>query len=62
VRYEKCDNSDASQAMVGLEVYIVVDQTVDEDAAVTINDIKCGVITEIIGVGKVRVRIENYAG
>ena len=55
------NGGDASQALVGQEVYIVDDQTVDEDAAVTTNDVKCGVISEFISVSKVRVRIDNYA-
>jgi hypothetical protein len=55
------NGGDATQALLGQEVYIVDDQTVDEDAAVTTNDIKCGVITEVISVSKVRVRIDNYA-
>lgn len=60
--YELAYNGgDATQALLGQEVYIVDDQTVDEDAAVTTNDIKCGVITEVISVSKVRVRIDNYA-
>ena len=51
----------ASQAIVGKEAYIVDNQTVDEDAQVTTNDVKCGVITEFLSVGLVRVRIDNYA-
>lgn len=54
------NGGDAGQAIVGKEVYIVDNQTVDEDALVTTNDIKCGVITEIISATQVRVRIDNY--
>ncbi|MGB9588779.1 MAG: hypothetical protein ACPL7O_11425 [Armatimonadota bacterium] len=54
-------NGDASQAIVGRECYIVDNQTVDEDALEVINDIKCGVITEVVGTSQVRVRIDNYA-
>jgi hypothetical protein len=60
--YELAYNGgDATQALVGLEVYIVDDQTVDEDAGVTTQDIKCGVISEVVSAGRVRVRIDNYA-
>ena len=55
------NGGDATQALVGQEVYIVDDSTVDEDATVTTNDIKCGVISEFISTTKVRVRIDNYA-
>jgi len=55
------NGGDAGQALLGLEVYVVDDQTVDEDAAVTTNDIKCGVISEVVSATKVRVRIDNYA-
>lgn len=55
------NGGDATQALVGQEVYIVDDQTVDEDATVTTVDIKCGVISEFISTTKVRVRIDNYA-
>lgn len=55
------NGGDATQALVGQEVYVVDDQTVDEDAAVTTQDLKCGVITEVVSVSKVRVRIDNYA-
>jgi len=34
---------------------------VGEDAAVTTQDLKCGVITEVVGAGRVRVRVDNYA-
>lgn len=51
---------DATQALLGKEVYIVDNQTVDEDALVTTNDIKCGVISEVLSAGTVRVRIDNY--
>lgn len=55
------NGGDASQSIVGRECYIVDNQTVDEDALEVINDIKCGVITEVVGTGQVRVRIDNYA-
>jgi len=55
------NGGDATQALVGLEVYVVDDQTVDEDAAVTTQDLKCGVITEVVSAGRVRVRVDNYA-
>jgi hypothetical protein len=51
----------ASQPIIGKEVYIVDNQTVDEDPLVTANDIKCGVITEIVNANTVRVRIDGYA-
>ena len=50
----------ASQASVGKEVCITDNQTVD-DAATTTNDIKCGVIAEVLSASLVRVRIDNYA-
>jgi hypothetical protein len=52
---------DATQALVGQEAYIQDDQTVDEDAALTTNDVKCGVITEVVSTTRVRVRIDGYA-
>jgi len=55
------NGGDATQALVGAEVYIVDDQTVDEDAGVPTQDIKCGVITEVMSATKVRVRVDNYA-
>ena len=55
------NGGDATQALLGVEVYIVDDQSVDEDAAVTAQDIKCGVISEVISTTRVRVRIDNYA-
>jgi len=54
------NGGDASQAIVGQEVYIVDNQTVDEDPLVTTNDIKCGTIAEVISTTQVRVRIDNY--
>ncbi|MHB1001898.1 MAG: hypothetical protein ACYC27_21875 [Armatimonadota bacterium] len=51
---------DAGQSIIGKEVYIVDNQTVDEDAQVTTNDVKCGVIAEVVSAGLVRVRIDNY--
>ena len=50
----------AAQTSVGKEVCITDNQTVD-DAATTTNDIKCGVIAEVISASLVRVRIDNYA-
>lgn len=50
----------AAQASIGKEVCITDNQTVD-DAATTTNDIKCGVIAEVISAALVRVRIDNYA-
>ena len=55
------NGGDATQALCGQEVYIVDDQTVDEDAKVTTNDIKCVVITEVVIATKVRVPIDYYA-
>jgi len=49
----------ASQASVGKEVCITDNQTVD-DAATTTNDVKCGVIAEVISATQVRVRIDSY--
>lgn len=54
------NGGDATQAIVGKEVYIVDNQTVDEDAGITTNDIKCGVISEIVSATQVRVRIDSY--
>lgn len=50
----------ATQASVSKEICITDNQTVD-DAATTTNDIKCGVIAEVISATQVRVRIDNYA-
>ena len=55
------NGGDAAQAVVGKECYIVDNQTVDDDALATTNDIKCGVIAEIISATQVRVRIDGYA-
>ena len=49
----------AAQTSIGKEVCVTDNQTVD-DAATTTNDIKCGVIAEVISAGLVRVRIDNY--
>ncbi len=49
----------ATQASVGKEVCITDNQTVD-DAATTTNDVKCGVIAEVVSGSLVRVRIDNY--
>lgn len=54
------NGGDASQAIIGRECYIVDNHTVDEDALQVINDIKCGVITEVLSADQVRVRIDNY--
>jgi len=50
----------AAQTSIGKEVCITDNQTVD-DAATTTNDIKCGVIAEVVSATQVRVRIDNYA-
>ena len=50
----------AAQTSIGKEVCITDNQTVD-DAATTTNDVKCGVIAEVISASLVRVRIDNYA-
>lgn len=55
------NGGDASQAIVGKEVYIVDNQTVDDDPLVTTNDVKCGVISEIASAGTVRIRIDGFA-
>lgn len=55
------NGGDAAQAVVGKECYIVDNQTVDDDATATTNDIKCGVISEIVSAAQVRIRIDNYA-
>jgi hypothetical protein len=55
------NGGDAAQAVVGKEVYIVDNQTVDDDALAVTNDIKCGVIAEIVSATQVRVRIDGYA-
>jgi len=54
------NGGDAAQALVGQEVYIVDNQTVDEDILVTTNDIKCGAIAEVLSTSLVRVRIDGY--
>ena len=54
------NGTDASQAILGKEVYIVDNQTVDDDAGATTNDIKCGVIAEVVSGSLVRIRIDNY--
>lgn len=51
---------DATQALVGQEVYAQDNQTVDEDAALTTNDYKVGSVAEFISAAKLRVRIDNY--
>ncbi len=53
------NGGDADQSIVGKECYIVDNQTVD--ALATTNDIKCGVIAEVISASQVRVRIDGYA-
>jgi hypothetical protein len=55
------NGGDAAQPVVGKEVYIVDNQTVDDDATATTNDVKCGVIAEVINAAQVRVRIDGYA-
>jgi hypothetical protein len=50
----------AAQTSIGKECCITDNQTVD-DAATTTNDVKCGVIAEVISATLVRVRIDNYA-
>lgn len=55
------NGGDAAQAVVGKECYIVDNQTVDDDALATTNDVKCGVIAEVISASQVRVRIDGYA-
>lgn len=52
--------SAAVQSSVGKEVYIVDNQTVATDALVTDNDIKCGIVSEVISPGLVRIRIDKY--
>ena len=54
------NGTDAAQAILGKEVYIVDNQTVDDDANATTNDIKCGTIVEIVSGSLVRIRIDNY--
>lgn len=51
---------DASIARVGDVVLAQDDQTVDEDAALTTNEYRVGVVTEYISAAKVRVRIDNH--
>lgn len=55
------NGGDATQAVLGKEVFIVDNQTVDDDAAATTNDIKCGVVAEVVSTSRVRIRIDNYA-
>ncbi|MDI6827247.1 MAG: hypothetical protein QME62_02045 [Armatimonadota bacterium] len=55
------NGGDAIQAILGKEVYIVDNQTVDDDAGAVTNDIKCGVIAEVLSASQVRVRIDGYA-
>lgn len=54
------NGTDAAQAIVGKEVYIVDNQTVDDDAGATTNDIKCGTVAEVVSGSLVRIRIDNY--
>lgn len=54
------NGGDAAQAVVGKECHIVDNQTVDDDALATTNDVKCGVIAEVISASQVRVRIDGY--
>ncbi|HUV03640.1 MAG TPA: hypothetical protein VMX94_00875 [Armatimonadota bacterium] len=54
------NGGDAAQAVLGKEVYVVDNQTVDDDAGATTNDIKCGVIAEVVSGSQVRIRIGNY--
>ena len=54
------NGTDAAQAILGKEVYIVDNQTVDDDAGATTNDIKCGTVVEIVSGSQVRIRIDNY--
>jgi len=54
------NGGDAAQAVLGKEVYIVDNQTVDDDAGATTNDIKCGTIAEVVSGSQVRIRINNY--
>jgi len=54
------NGGDAGQGILGKEVYIVDNQTVDEDPLTVTNDVKCGVITEIISTTAVRVRTDGY--
>jgi len=55
------NGGDATQAVLGKEVYVVDNQTVDDDDAATTNDIKCGVIAEVVSASQVRIRIDSYA-
>lgn len=53
--------SDASQAQVGRECYVVDNQTVEDDPLETDHDVKCGVITEVLSSSLIRIRIDGYA-
>ena len=55
------NGGDAGQAVLGKEVYLVDNQTVDDDPLATSNDIKCGVIAEVLSASQVRIRIDGYA-
>jgi hypothetical protein len=55
------NGGDATQACVGKEVYIVDNQTVDDDASATTYDIKAGTVVEVPSGALVRVRIDGYA-
>lgn len=55
------NGGNAAQSLMGREVYIVDNQTVDDDLLEVTNDIKCGVITEVLSPTQVRVKIDNYA-
>ncbi|HEU4752825.1 MAG TPA: hypothetical protein VFU47_06925 [Armatimonadota bacterium] len=52
---------DATRALIGQEVYLTDDRTVDGDAAVTADDIECGVITGVVSAAKHRMRIGQHA-
>lgn len=54
------NGGDATQALVGQEVFGVDDQSVDEDAVVTTNDYKVGSVTEFLSTTKLRIQIDNY--
>lgn len=55
------NGGDAVQAVMGKEVYLVDNQTVDDDPLSTTADLKCGVVTEVLSAGSVRIRIDGYA-
>ena len=56
------NGGDAAQGNVGDEVYVLDNQTVDEDPATVTNQYKVGEVVECISATLIRVNITGYAG